>query len=112
MTRAPETIYGARLRDVHKRVAADGGTFMVALFELPRGADLDLPFEPGRLWTLTPETAGLVMPSVSTTSTMCPGCGEMRRVLGVDFEAQVLQFEAHHTAHNGVDGPLCDQGLA
>jgi hypothetical protein len=33
-------------------------------------------------------------------STMCPGCGQMREVTEDGFVS-------HHTAYNGVDGPLC-----
>lgn len=38
---------------------------------------------------------------MSVAATMCPGCGQNRMV------DQFGEFEPHHTAHNGVDGPLC-----
>ena len=37
-------------------------------------------------------------------STMCPGCGQMRPVRWPGG------FVPHHTAHNGVDGPVCTEG--
>lgn len=49
----------------------------------------------------------LVLPplsGISVTATMCPGCGH-NRVVGINGE-----FLPHHVEHDGVSGPVCDEG--
>jgi hypothetical protein len=45
--------------------------------------------------------------AASTTSTLCPGCGQNRALAAPPLPSGRVEFVPHHTAHNGVDGPLC-----